>query len=105
MLSEVISLITLVLGAFASTTHGHAIVGLEARDNGKSSEDSAPKLGAVASESAVCSRVGTDLLEHGGNAADAVRSLIWDRARSRKGLRRLMGWIASWHAVLRWCHR
>ncbi|KAI0473382.1 gamma-glutamyltranspeptidase [Xylariaceae sp. FL0804] len=33
---------------------------------------SAPKLGAVASESAVCSRIGTDLLEAGGNAADAM---------------------------------
>jgi gamma-glutamyltranspeptidase / glutathione hydrolase len=32
------------------------------------------KLGAVASESALCSRHGTDILEMGGNAADAVRS-------------------------------
>ncbi|RYP13767.1 hypothetical protein DL765_006716 [Monosporascus sp. GIB2] len=31
-----------------------------------------PKLGAVASESAECSRIGTDLLEAGGNAADAI---------------------------------
>lgn len=30
------------------------------------------KLGAVASESAICSRAGTDMLERGGNAADAV---------------------------------
>lgn len=30
------------------------------------------KLGAVASESAVCSRHGTDMLKMGGNAADAV---------------------------------
>lgn len=30
------------------------------------------KLGAVASESAVCSRHGTDMLRIGGNAADAV---------------------------------
>ena len=29
-------------------------------------------LGAVASESAVCSKIGTDVLEEGGNAADAV---------------------------------
>lgn len=32
------------------------------------------KLGAVASESSICSRHGTDMLEMGGNAADAVRS-------------------------------
>ena len=31
------------------------------------------KLGAVASESTICSRIGTRLLEAGGNAADAVR--------------------------------
>lgn len=31
-----------------------------------------PKLGAVASESAVCSRIGTDLLQQGGNAIDAL---------------------------------
>ncbi|POR32038.1 Gamma-glutamyltranspeptidase 1 [Tolypocladium paradoxum] len=32
----------------------------------------APKLGAVASESSVCSRIGTRLLEDGGNAVDAL---------------------------------
>lgn len=30
------------------------------------------KLGAVASENAICSRHGTEILEAGGNAADAV---------------------------------
>lgn len=30
------------------------------------------KLGATASESAVCSRIGVDLIKNGGNAADAV---------------------------------
>jgi hypothetical protein len=30
------------------------------------------QLGAVASESSICSRVATDLLRKGGNAADAV---------------------------------
>jgi gamma-glutamyltranspeptidase/glutathione hydrolase len=29
-------------------------------------------LGAVASESDICSRIGTDLLQQGGNAADAM---------------------------------
>lgn len=32
----------------------------------------APKLGAVASESAVCSNIGIELLEQGGNAIDAL---------------------------------
>jgi gamma-glutamyltranspeptidase/glutathione hydrolase len=31
-------------------------------------------LGAVASESSICSQVGIDLLKQGGNAADAVSS-------------------------------
>lgn len=30
------------------------------------------KLGAVASESSVCSKIGVDLIKDGGNAADAV---------------------------------
>ena len=30
------------------------------------------KLGAVASESTVCSHIGIDLIKEGGNAADAV---------------------------------
>ena len=39
----------------------------------------AGKLGAVASESALCSHHGTDILEKGGNAADAV-SWSWSPA-------------------------
>ncbi|KAI2622365.1 gamma-glutamyltransferase 1 [Hypoxylon sp. NC1633] len=35
------------------------------------------KLGAVASESAVCSRIGTDLLQAGGNAADALVGTVF----------------------------
>ena len=34
--------------------------------------DDCDKQGAVASENAVCSRIGIDLLQAGGNAADAV---------------------------------
>jgi hypothetical protein len=34
------------------------------------------KLGAVASETAICSRVGIDLLKAGGNAADAVSGVV-----------------------------
>ncbi|RYP43849.1 hypothetical protein DL768_009629 [Monosporascus sp. mg162] len=36
-----------------------------------------PKLGAVASESAECSRIGTDLLGAGGNAADAMVGTVF----------------------------
>ena len=32
------------------------------------------RLGAVASENKICSQIGIDLLEAGGNAADAVSS-------------------------------
>lgn len=34
------------------------------------------QLGAVASENRVCSQIGIDLLEAGGNAADAVSSRL-----------------------------
>jgi hypothetical protein len=35
-------------------------------------------LGAVASESSICSNIGIDLLRQGGNAADAVSDLsVW----------------------------
>lgn len=37
----------------------------------------AGKRGAVASESAICSRHGTDIILMGGNAADAVRFLFF----------------------------
>lgn len=34
-------------------------------------------LGAVASESAICSRIGTDMLQQGGNAADALVATVF----------------------------
>jgi gamma-glutamyltranspeptidase / glutathione hydrolase len=34
------------------------------------------ELGAVASESSVCSNIGIDILKEGGNAADAVSLII-----------------------------
>lgn len=36
-----------------------------------------PKIGAVASESAVCSKIGTQLLKEGGNAADALVGTVF----------------------------
>lgn len=38
--------------------------------------DAYNKQGAVASENAVCSRIGIDLLQAGGNAADAVSDSV-----------------------------
>ena len=52
---------------------GHAIAQLNARGHSNFSDPGHDKLGAVASESAVCSRIGVELIENGGNAADAVR--------------------------------
>ena len=44
-------------------------------DVNKPQEQYAPgHTGAVATESDICSHIGTDLLQRGGNAADAVRS-------------------------------
>jgi gamma-glutamyltranspeptidase/glutathione hydrolase len=37
----------------------------------------APKLGAVASESSICSNIGIDLLKAGGNAADALVGTVF----------------------------
>jgi gamma-glutamyltranspeptidase/glutathione hydrolase len=36
-----------------------------------------PKLGAVASESAVCSKIGTKLIKEGGNAVDALVGTVF----------------------------
>lgn len=36
-----------------------------------------PRLGAVASESSVCSKIGTGLLQAGGNAADALVGTVF----------------------------
>lgn len=72
--SHVASYFALALLTLTTSVDGNAILGLEARRHGNSSKNCAPKLGAVASESAVCSHVGTKLLEQGGTAADAVRA-------------------------------
>lgn len=72
----------------------------EALRHGNSSKVRVPKLGAVASESAVCSRIGTNLLEQGGNAADAVRAERIFHAHSR----RLIEFEAGWYTVLCRCN-
>ncbi|KAI0380334.1 gamma-glutamyltranspeptidase [Hypomontagnella monticulosa] len=52
-------------------------LGLLARSGLAASCQKAPKLGAVASESSVCSKIGTDLLKAGGNAADALVGTVF----------------------------
>ena len=70
MRSLIVISYTIWLGILLPTRLGSAIVQLEARDHG--GNNSGDKLGAVASESAVCSQIGVELIEQGGNAADAV---------------------------------
>ncbi|KAG4422444.1 hypothetical protein IFR04_004468 [Cadophora malorum] len=48
------------------------LVGLAAQLVSARPKNTDAKLGAVASESAVCSKIGTDILKSGGNAADAI---------------------------------
>lgn len=46
-------------------------------DNGSTQRIGAGKLGAIATENAICSRHGIEMLEMGGNAADAVSTKYW----------------------------
>lgn len=46
-------------------------------DASLNSTDDAPTLGAVASESSVCSNIGIELLEQGGNAIDALVGTVF----------------------------
>ena len=73
MRATVILLCAFLSAASSPTVRGHAIVQLNARGHRDFSDPGHDKLGAVASESAVCSRIGVELIENGGNAADAVR--------------------------------
>lgn len=62
--------LTLVLGQLASSWNPPA----PAHKRGGEQYEAKDKLGAVASESTVCSHIGIDLIKDGGNAADAVSS-------------------------------
>jgi len=53
------------------------LVGLAAQLVSARPKNTDAKLGAVASESAVCSKIGTDILKSGGNAADAVGQSLY----------------------------
>ena len=56
------------------------------------------QLGAVASESDICSRIGADLLKAGGNAADAVRVLPPNLFVSA-----VDSTTDGWNSLLHWC--
>lgn len=62
-------------GVFLFISLGHFGLGAPSSQPGSllSSRHEHGKLGAVASESTVCSRIGVRLIKDGGNAADAVR--------------------------------
>lgn len=58
------------------------------------------KLGAVASESSICTGHGTEMLKMGGNAADAVSSLdAWYHGRVK-----LSCMIVGCNGILHWSH-
>lgn len=67
--------VTQLVGCFDSAKSRHSDI--LAYEKGKRNSNGAGhqevnKLGATASESAVCSRIGVNLLKDGGNAADAL---------------------------------
>ena len=51
-------------------------------NNGSTQKIGEGKLGAIATENAICSRHGIEMLEMGGNAADAVSTHCWRWRRS-----------------------
>ncbi len=63
-----------LLAALLFSVCSHAVLGytLPADKRGSEQYHESDSKGAVASESAVCSRIGVDLISEGGNAADAV---------------------------------
>lgn len=56
--------------ALATPVNRH--VSIYQEDDASSFAPREPRLGAVASESEICSHIGTSLLKAGGNAADAM---------------------------------
>ena len=57
---------------------------------GRSGYKVEPRLGAVASETDICSRIGTNLLKAGGNAADAVSLSVQFKFARRRSVS--LGW-------------
>ncbi|PNS17853.1 Gamma-glutamyltranspeptidase 1 [Sphaceloma murrayae] len=67
-----LSLLSLTVGYVAAAPTGHVHY---SGDNNNSS--AVGRRGAVSSESALCSRIGTDILKQGGNAADAMVASVF----------------------------
>ena len=61
------------------------------------------KLGAVASESSVCSKIGVDLIKDGGNAADAVCLEELRTLHLKPADRDNIQFAVGWHSFL--CRR
>ncbi|KAK8121591.1 Gamma-glutamyltranspeptidase [Apiospora sp. TS-2023a] len=61
----------------AGSLLGTACAAPSSYPSSNSTNSSIPKLGAVASESSVCSQIGVDLLKDGGNAADALVGTVF----------------------------
>jgi len=73
--AAILSLVLFIV--YLPTVYTSPVLARDRQHSGEAfGEIQAGKLGAVASESALCSRYGTDMLEKGGNAADAVSSLV-----------------------------
>ncbi|OJJ81661.1 gamma-glutamyltransferase [Aspergillus glaucus CBS 516.65] len=69
--AAILSLVLLIV--YLPTVYTSPVFTRDRQHSGEASgEIEAGKLGAVASESALCSRYGTDMLEKDGNAADAL---------------------------------
>lgn len=64
---KLVSQLALATWAFAPLVNGQT----------KCCSHDGPKLGAVASENSICSRIGTRLLEDGGNAVDALVGTVF----------------------------
>lgn len=54
------------------------------------------KLGAVASESSICSNIGTDVLKEGGNAADSLIATVFCVG--------VVGMVRAVHSTIRACY-
>ena len=76
MLSSLILRITLISAIFGGSVLGVSVPSY-VQKRGTSQYEENDKLGAVASESSVCSRIGVDLIKAGGNAADALVGTVF----------------------------
>jgi len=66
------ALAALTLAVISRAALGNHVVRLSVHGHDALNDEDGGRLGAVASESSICSRIGVDLIKDGGNAADAV---------------------------------